>query len=54
MAGRRRIGIKKRELEDGDNLAILWCASSWTWREIENDRVDDEKLLVARSNKVCE
>ena len=34
-----------------DNLVILWYTSSKTWRKIENNRVGDKKLLVARDYK---
>jgi len=48
---RESIYAKEWEVENGDNLVTLWCADSWTWRKIKDDRVGDEELLVARSNK---
>jgi len=32
-------------------LVIFWYTDSKTWRKIKDNRVDDKKLLVARSDK---
>ena len=51
--GRENICTKEWEAEVRSYLVILQCTSSWTWREMEDERVCDKKLLVARSNKGC-
>ena len=59
MIDRRRIIIEGRQglcakgwrVESRDNSVVLWCASSEMWREMENNRVNNEKLLVTKNNK---
>ena len=59
MVDRRRVGVKRRKsvctegwgVESRNNLVTSWYTSSRTWREVEDDRVSNEKLLVARGYK---
>lgn len=44
--------LKKWEVESKDNLVTLWYTSSWTWREIKDNKIGNKKLLIARSNKI--
>ena len=58
MVDIRRIGAEERKdicaegwgAKSGDNLVIPWYTSSWTWKQVENNRAGNKKLLVARSN----
>jgi len=55
MVGRRRFGIEERkntctkewEVKVRDNLVTSWCTSGRTWREIEDNRVGNKKLLTS-------
>ena len=61
MVDRGRTSIKRGkdlytkgwEVENRGDSATLWCASSRAWKKVENSRVSDEKLLVARNDKKC-
>ena len=58
MADQRRFGIEERKgiytkrwgVESGNNPVASWYTSSWIWREMKDDKVSYEKLLVARNN----
>ena len=41
-------------IESRDNPVVLWYTDSWIWRKIKDDRANNKKLLVARSDKRCE
>ena len=47
---RKDICFKKQGAKDGDYSSTLWHTHSKTWRIVENSRVSNKKLLVARSN----
>ena len=51
--GRKCVYTKRWRIEDRNNPVTSWYTSSRTWREIENNRADNKKLLVAKSNKRC-
>ena len=60
MANREKVGTKagkniyakKWEVEDRNNPVISWYTSNRIWRKVEDNRVSNEKLLVARNNKI--
>ena len=59
MADWRRISFEERKgvcakeysVKSRNNLAAAWCTGSRTWRKVEDDRISDKKLLVARVTK---
>ena len=61
MADRRGVGIKRRKnictegrkVEGRDNLVISQCTGNRIWRKMEDNRISNKKLLVARSNERC-
>ena len=61
MIDRWRIGIEGKEslyvkewgVESRNYPVSSWYANSKTWREIEDNKVGDKKLLVARNDKKC-
>ena len=58
MLDRERFGVKRgkniyakeKRTESRNNLVISQHTGSRTWEKIENNRIGDKKLLVARSN----
>ena len=50
---RESIYAQRWEIEDKDNLVASQCASSRTWREMEDNGVSYKKLLMARSYEEC-
>ena len=54
--GRKDIHARRRT-QGGDNLITPRHSSRRAWREVEDDRIDHQELLVARSNerdrKIC-
>ena len=48
MADQRRFGIEEREgvyakecrAESKDNLVTSQCTGNWTWRSVEDNRID--------------
>ena len=51
---RKDICSKEQGAKDGDYSSTPWHIHSRIWRIVENSRVSDKKLLVARSNQRSE
>ena len=47
------ICAKEWEVESRDNPVTSWCINSRIWREMEDNRVGNKKLLIVRDNKKC-
>ena len=48
---RKYLYFKKQSLKARDYIATSQCTDNWVWRKIENNRVSNKKLLIAKSNK---
>ena len=51
---RKDVCSKEQGAKDGDYSLRPWHTHSRTWRIVENSRVSNKKLLVARSNQRSE
>jgi len=58
MVSKRRFDIKEKsvytkewEVESRDNPVTPWCTDNRTWKKMEDNRVNNKKLLIARNNK---
>ena len=59
MVGRRGIGVERRKIicvkgwsvKSRDNPVVPWYTGSRTWRKVENDRIGNKELFVARGNE---
>ena len=51
VKGIKDIYTKGWEVKNRNNLVTLWYTSNRTWKKVEDNRISDEELVMAKSNK---